>query len=53
MSLVWMDGFEGYSTGATNPSVQLARRYAVGDTQYFSIVAGRTGGYAVKSVSGG
>ena len=52
MSLVWMDGFEGYGTGATNPSVQLARRYAVGDTQYFSIVAGRTGGYAVKSVNG-
>ena len=52
MSLVWMDGFEGYGTRATNPSVQLARRYAVGDTQYFSIVAGRTGGYAVKSVNG-
>ena len=52
MSLVWMDGFEGYGTGATNPSMQLARRYAVGDTQYFSIVAGRTGGYAVKSVNG-
>ncbi len=52
MSLVWMDGFEGYGNGDTNPSVQFARRYAVADTTDFLIVAGRTGGYAVKSVSG-
>ena len=31
----------------------LARRYGVGDTTYFSIVAGRIGGFALKSVSGG
>ena len=53
MSLVWMDGFEGYGNTSTNPGEYLARRYAVSDTTYFSIVAGRVGGYAVKSVSGG
>lgn len=53
MSLVWMDGFEGYGNTSANPGAYLARRYAVSDTTYFSIVAGRTGGYAVKSVSGG
>ena len=48
-----MDGFEGYGNTSTNPGALLARRYAVGETPYFSIVAGRIGGFAVKSVSGG
>ena len=46
MSHVWMDGFEGYGNGSTNPSADFARRYSVGDTQYFSIVTGRLGGCA-------
>ena len=52
MSLVWMDGFEGYGNGSTNPGTELQRRYSVAETLYFSIVAGRLGGYAVKSVNG-
>ena len=53
MSLVWMDGFEGYGNTATDPGVYLARRYAVSSTANFSLVAGRVGGFAVKSVDGG
>ena len=48
-----VDGWvRGLRQRVNQPQRRLARRYSVGDTQYFSIVAGRLGGYAVKSVNG-
>ncbi len=51
MSLVWLDSFDSYGNTSATPGPDLARRYAVAETTYFSIVAGRLGGYAVKSVN--